>query len=250
MFTVRRRESRTHPGRGRAGCGVLDDGREPGTATRESHPLAGDDHQGNVVLDVGRRLSTAEGCPRVDHPVTLVRHPRLLAAGARGRPMVHPPFSWSSPNHCFPHASRKHASRFGRSAMDPVDTEQPLESRTSRRLDASVWKSTGKTVRLGISRVRCSSSGTWASQSPGNLVSPDHQFQPSQSGDMDQQVQRQFRPTGRDFQPGGKKGRTSGSVSRNVSRRNPGAWPKSPVANVGMDAVPHSEVSVEGRVRE
>lgn len=88
MFTVRRRESTAHPGRGRAGCGMPDDGREPGTATGASHPLAGDGRQGNVVLDVGRRPSSAEGCPRVDHPVTPVRHPRLLAVGARGRPVV------------------------------------------------------------------------------------------------------------------------------------------------------------------
>ena len=42
MFTVRRREATAHPGRGRSGCGVLDDGREPGTATGESHPRAWD----------------------------------------------------------------------------------------------------------------------------------------------------------------------------------------------------------------
>ena len=74
--------------RGGVGYGVLDDGREPGTATGASHPLAGDGRQGNVVPAVGLRPAAAEDCPRVDHPVTPVRHPRLLAARARGRPVV------------------------------------------------------------------------------------------------------------------------------------------------------------------
>ena len=62
MFTVRRREA----GTGQTGCWVLDDCREPETATGESlspracsHPLAGDGRQGNdrsaTVLNVKPR---------------------------------------------------------------------------------------------------------------------------------------------------------------------------------------------------
>ena len=88
MLTLRRRASTAHPGQGRAGCGVLDDGRETGTAAGASHPLAGDGRQGNVGPAVGLRSDAAEDCHRIDDPVTPVRHSRLLAVGARGRPVV------------------------------------------------------------------------------------------------------------------------------------------------------------------
>ena len=148
--------------------GELDDGRNWKSPSEHLHPVLG-----------APGLSARAEAPAVPD-------------GAAGLP--------PSPHHGFPHASRKSASRFDRLAGFVTDTAHPPGSRTSRRLDVSVWESMGKAVRRGVSRVRYSSSGTWASQSPGNLVNPDALRVSDRSWGAWKQVRRQFRPAGRDFQ--------------------------------------------------